>query len=116
MTSVYFKKFIAVGQRTHAMTSPFGEGHNIHVEVGFPLPLKLEEIALNAEMDRVLKEIDHRALGVDLDLGFEPETTALARWIFERLSATVAVADVRLIRGDGLSVRYFAQPSEGRSI
>jgi hypothetical protein len=59
---------------------------------------------------RVLAEIDHRALGVDVNLGVDPTLGELARWIGERLDA-YGVIEVRLVSGDGCGARYCAQPS-----
>ncbi len=101
------------------MPSRFGEGHNYSVEVGFLKPhVAGEEVRLRAALDAVLVAMDHRALGVDVDLGVEPETPQLAEWIAKKLTDAqgASVREVRLIRGDGMTATYFAQPSDGRSI
>jgi 6-pyruvoyl-tetrahydropterin synthase len=114
---LYFSQFIAIGQKTKASASPFGEGHNYMVEVGVALQGALED-DLSSKIGAVLKEIDHKALGVDVDLGVEPETSRLAEWIFKRLAANGIknVVDVRMNRGDGMTARYFVQPKDGKSI
>jgi len=100
---------MAIGQKTSSSKSPWGEGHNIRVDVGFLEP-NLEAL------DVVLKKVDHRLLGVDVDLGVDPTLGALAEWIFSQLAESESVVDVRLTRGDGLTACYGTQSAELKSV
>jgi hypothetical protein len=104
---LFLIRSIAIGQKTQRSSSAFGEGHNINVHAGFRVQTGAEESALNAALDKVLKAIDHRALGVDVDLGMDPELSNLAPWLLEKLHAEGAASacEIKLVRGDGLTVR-----------
>jgi 6-pyruvoyl-tetrahydropterin synthase len=114
---LYLNHFIAIGQKTKASSSGFGEGHNYMVEVGVAVQGALQVEVVKAKIGAVLNEIDHKALGVDVDLGVEPETSMLPKWIFERLrkSGLSEIREVRMNRGDGMTASYLVQPSDGKS-
>ena len=87
-----------------AIAQKINEGHNVRVEVGFTG----DEHNAAAAITSVLKKIDHKALGLDVDLGFEPELTRLCPWVFQSLkeSGLDSLIEVRMVRGDGVSCRF----------
>jgi len=105
MKPAFFLKYnLALGQKTEADTAAYGRGFNYQVEAGFAG----EE---SAEHDRVASDvlslIDHKLLGIDFDLGVEPTTVNLCWWIFTHLKKRCPeLAEVRLLRGDGLLAIY----------
>ena len=106
MQTVYLRH-LALAQKTTAAGSgsPFGQGFNYRLEVTVEgAPLEFER-----RLEAVLTGLDHKALGVDVELGFEPSTAALARFIAERL-APAPVREVYLARGDGYGVRFRGGP------
>ena len=98
--------------KTKGSSSRFGEGHNFTVDAGFRVEAVSDEARLNASLNKVLARIDHRALGVDVDLGLDPVPSALAEWIFKELRAEgeSSACEIQMIRGDGLKAAYFTQP------
>lgn len=112
-TIIFFRRFIALGVKTKGSSSRFGEGHNFTIEAGFRVESKGDEARLIASLDRVLARIDHRALGVDVDLGLDPVPSALAEWIFKEhhgAERETSLCEVHMLRGDGLKAAYFTQP------
>lgn len=102
-TEISFSQFIAIGQKTSTSTSQWGEGANYRVV----LDVRPEhEPAARAGLGETLSQLDHRALGVDVDLGFEPTPTNLAEWIFKQISTHAPVLRVSLRRGDGRVFSY----------
>ena len=112
MTIIFLRRFIALGTKTKDSSSRFGEGHNFTVEVGFGVQGSRDEARWSGALDIVMARIDHHAIGVDVELGFNPVPSALAEWIFKELKSLGVneVREVRLIRGDGPVAAYFAQP------
>lgn len=112
MTIIFLRRFIALGTKTKDSSTRFGEGHNFIVEVGFAAQDSVHETRWSEQLDNVISRIDHHAIGVDVELGFNPVPSALAEWLFKELKrlGVDAVREVRLIRGDGPAVAYFAQP------
>ncbi len=109
---ILLREFIAVSQKLKDDPQyPYGKGYNFTVEVAFRLSpentLKnINETRLRQRLRVVLGRLDHKALGLDVDFGFEPETAALCRFIFTELDG-LGVTRVALTRGDGLSVSYW---------
>lgn len=103
---------MALGAKTKDSSSRFGEGHNYIVEVGANTQSSLDEARLSDQLKNVIARIDHRAIGVDVELGFNPVPSALAEWVLKELKSqgVSGVCEVRLIRGDGFVATYFAQP------
>lgn len=99
MIRIYLQRFIALGQKTDHCSAQFGRGFNYHVEAGFP-PGNWAEV-----LDSVLSRLDHKALGVDFDLGVEPSSARVCDWIARELESKSGVrVEVVLRRGDGLVV------------
>lgn len=111
---VFLKRHISIGQKTGPQG--FGQGANVEVTAGFAAGHGWNDGAAGGTLAEVLKIIDHKALGVDLDLGFSPTLPALCEWIFAELNKRKQpVCEVRLLRGDGVGAIY-RQRSEARSI
>lgn len=98
---VVFKKFMSVGQKSKDDPGPYGQGHNYVVHAAFQW--QEDQATLRRIFARVLKEVDHRHLGLDmLDIA-EPNTANLCAYIAQRLAQEGAPATfVKLVRGDGL--------------
>jgi hypothetical protein len=109
MTKVFLRKFIAIGQKTQEDTESFGRGFNYWVEVGFPLSETFDRLLAARVIDDVLGQIDHKALGVDVDLGINPTSQNLCVWIANEIACRWSSKqrdqlEIRLLRGDGLVV------------
>jgi hypothetical protein len=108
MTQVLrLRRFVSLGQKISLDrdSRPFGEGFNYWVEIGFPqLNFCWED--LDRITSKILSRIDHKAIGLDVHLGFEPTTAALAVWLKQELEAATGISgvEVKLNRGDGYSV------------
>ena len=101
-----FRKFISVGQKTTADSSPYGQGFNYTVEAGFALSPGFDREACLKAFGKALAVIDHKALGVDVDLGVEPSSAELCLYLKEQIrkSYPPGVTSLKLYRGDGLAV------------
>ncbi len=103
----FLVRSMAVGQKSSSSAGDYGQGFNYRVEFGFApgfAPAKVELC-----LKEVLGRVDHRALGVDVDLGFEPTSVRLAAWLAQEVAAKAPeLREVRLVRGDGLVVHVTA--------
>lgn len=108
---IFFRKFIAVGQKNSASVSSYGEGFNYWLEIGLRLTPDLISIEVQNKISEVVAQMDHRALGLDVKLGFEPTTAQLCAHVARKLRAVCGESGVkvRLIRGDEL-VAEVAEP------
>lgn len=98
---IFLRQAMALGQKTSADSSHYGQGHNYWVEVGW---LTSEDIGLaRRSMTTVVYRIDHHALGVDLDVIVDPSLESVAQWIFSELKTEhgSSPTQLRLCRGDG---------------
>jgi hypothetical protein len=109
-TRFYIRKSIAVGQKTAKTPSAYGQGFNYQVEVGFALDSTFCDTNTRLVAD-VLAAIDHKALGLDVALGFEPTSGRLCYWLASEIQKRTQCAEiqVRLVRGDGLTVTSVAR-------
>jgi hypothetical protein len=100
--TIFFRTAISVAQKTRESGS-YGDGFNYHIEVGVSAHLGLDENLILRQIASVTGELDHKALGIDFDLGQEPTSVFLTQWLEARLKTAIggAYASVRLIRGDG---------------
>ena len=101
MPRIFLARSIAVGQKSGVHPSLYGQGFNYWVEVGFALDHLFQSSTCNEMLDQILSLIDHRALGVDVDLGLEPTSSALCTWIQSEFEKRGKAVTLRLIRGDG---------------
>lgn len=88
----------ALSVRTRRET-PYGEGFNCSVEFSGPAHLFSDEV--RARLEARVRAIDHRSLGLDVDLKALP--------FLDHLATHLSVGEswingVRLTRGDGVSV------------
>lgn len=89
---------MAVGQKTKP-TESFGAGFNYWVEVRFPFAVERERA--EQALSETLAVLDHKALGVDVEISQEPNSANLAHHIYEDISRRLGVlVQVRLERGD----------------
>jgi hypothetical protein len=95
---IIFRKDIAVGQKTSS-SGAYGDGYNYLIEAGFPMGSDHGECL--SHFLAALAKIDHKALGIDVDLGFEPTSQALCEFLMRELSSSGATS-LRMLRGDGL--------------
>lgn len=86
---------LAIGRKTPQTRGRWGQGFNLLVEVEWTSV----DVGHDERLREALGRIDHRSLGVDLDLGFPAEGAALAAWLARELGA--GVARVTLLQGDG---------------
>jgi len=94
----FFRRFIAVGQKSEGSLG--GQGFNYWLEVC--CPFQMEREACLKALDQVCAEIDHKALGIDVDLAVTPTSVNLVGWIADQMRARLSTTvDVRLERGDG---------------
>jgi hypothetical protein len=100
--TIFFKSHMSVAQKTRA-SGPYGDGFNYHVEVGIHSHPGLDEKQIVRQIASVTSVLDHKALGVDFDLGQEPTGVALFLWLEDKLKSTLglAFATLKLERGDG---------------
>lgn len=105
---VLLREFIAVAQKT-AEDTPlhhrFGQGFNYVVEAVFDF--NIDETARH-DLKRVLARIDHKSIGLDLDLGFSAGSGSLCKYLWQELKSS-GVRSVTLRRGDGLSFSCYGQ-------
>ena len=98
---VRLRKFIAVGQKSKDDPGPYGQGYNYVVEAAFAWSPDLAHV--RKSFADVLKEVDHRHLGLDVHLIEDPTTANLCQFIMQGLRERgVPALEVRLERGDGL--------------
>ena len=94
---IVLKRHISVSQKFSGSAAKFGEGFNYSVEATFPLEDYNPEAASEA-LKNALAKVDHKALGLDVDLGFEPTSPALCAFLAREI---VGLSFLRLVRGDG---------------
>ncbi len=100
---IIYSKHIAVGQKSGSDPGAYGRGFNYQVFAKFrgDGPAGAEKI-----LAAVLKQIDHRLLGIDAGVIGDPSTANICAWIYDELvRCGAAVSEVHLIRGDGLEAR-----------
>ena len=103
---ILLRRHISVGQKT-VDSSVHGAGFNYRIEASFMLSGTFERQVAAQELSAALARIDHRALGVDLNLGFEPTTTALCSFLAGILrTASPLLLKFRMVRGDGLTAEW----------
>lgn len=105
---IILSRDISVGQKTRE-SARFGDGFNYRVEAAFALDdfdRERAEMALAA----ALNKIDHKALGVDVDLGFEPTSQNLCRFLADEIRKTAPLRALVLIRGDGSRFEFILAP------
>ncbi|MBX3022310.1 MAG: hypothetical protein KF799_11610 [Bdellovibrionales bacterium] len=104
-----------IGQKFHislalgpATTAPYGQGFNCVVEAYCRADSSAADPEIKKLIRQIVDRIDHRAVGVDVDLGIAPTLPALAEWLAEELitAGVHALTRVRLSRGDGYSVLW----------
>lgn len=96
---IVLSRNISVGQKTKA-SSRFGDGFNYRVEATFLLD-GFNRVQAETALAEALKKIDHKALGVDVDLGFEPTSENLCRFLADEIRRAAPLLSLALIRGDG---------------
>lgn len=104
---IYFRNFISVAQKSTASSAQYGEGYNYWVETGVKTPLRGDESLVQRKIKETVGRLDHKALGTDVDLGFDPTSVRLCEWLFEEIKRACApeeVMEVRMLRGDGYQV------------
>jgi hypothetical protein len=104
---IIFRKNIAVGQKSSEPSGPYGRGFNYVVEISFPLAPGFNSEPCLKAIDDVLSAIDHKALGVDVDLGVEPTSFNLCKYIAEEIKQHFGQSpvSVKMIRGDGFTFK-----------
>lgn len=102
---ICIRKHIALGQKSKDQSGAYGQGFNYQVEAAFRWQPDAKVLSQN--LSKVLKEVDHRHLGLDfLEIG-DPTTANLGAWILKKLrERRCEVVDLTLSRGDGLVVRF----------
>ena len=101
-----FRRRLAIGRKTSRMAERWGQGANLGVEVHVALTGEAEREPAARAIGDALREIDHRALGVDVDLGYEPSGANLARFLRDRLHAGPPVVRIECRLGDGRSFSW----------
>jgi len=100
---IVFKQHFATGQKTSGDSTRFGLGFNYTVEASFALTPGVDADHCIEALNKAVATVDHKALGVDASLGFEPTTANLCRHLSNQIREHYSPgAHVRLIRGDGL--------------
>jgi hypothetical protein len=97
---ILLRKNISLGQKTSDSMGAFGDGFNYVVEAGFPL-LNFDRVRASVALEGALAKIDHKALGMDVDLGFEPTSEALVVFLAAEIERGYGLSSFRLVRGDG---------------
>ncbi len=94
----YFHQAVALSLKENN-ASPFGKAFNCKISVG--VPLECHEKAERA-FKAVVGQVDHQAIGLDVDLGIEPSFENLVRWIYSAFELELGQAPVEVIleRGD----------------
>lgn len=82
---------------------------NGQIEVTLPFPESQREEYWQDRFKEALSEIDHKSLGLDQNLGFEPSTPAVCRFVFEKMGLPKK-AKVAFLRGDGYCALFYGQP------
>ncbi len=102
---ICIRKHIALGQKSKDQSGAYGQGFNYQVEAEFRWQPDFE--VLNQHLSEVLKEVDHRHLGLDfLEIG-DPTTANFGGWILKKLRERgCEVVALTLSRGDGLVARF----------
>jgi hypothetical protein len=100
---IVYRQSISVAQKTKG-TGPYGLGFNYVVEAAFALSQDFRGEDARSALEGALARIDHQALGVDLDLGFEPTSAQLCHYLRGEIEKNYApgVLRLELRRGDGL--------------
>jgi hypothetical protein len=103
---IFVRSFISVGQKTQADATTYGRGFNYWVEVGLPYSENFDREKTLTALQALLEVVDHRALGVDQKLGFEPTSLKLCVWLAQEWAKRTGVnpVKVQLERGDGVIV------------
>ena len=98
MVHFVLRRTFSVAQKLET-SGAFGRGFNYLVEIELP------KAGFEAEIDHVLKQVDHRALGVDFQLPEDSSSTHLCSWLHRQLVASVgAPLKTTWHRGDGLAI------------
>jgi hypothetical protein len=106
---IVFKQYFATSQKTSA-DSGFGLGFNYILEAYFALTPGMDTDQCLDALARAVATVDHKALGVDVNLGFEPTTANLCRYLSLEIKKHYGSgAFVKLIRGDGLAAEHLAR-------
>lgn len=104
----FFRRHIAIGQKRALDSEAYGRGFNYTIEVGFPWKKDLSNE--QRKLNNILNGIDHRLLGLDLQVVEDHSTHQICAWIFEQLKDWTPVS-VRMIRGDGFQAVSY-KPSQ----
>lgn len=91
--------------RRHISLGLNGQGLNIQAELAFRGEL---DPGARALVNRILNQIDHKSLGVDVKLNSAPGLTGLAQWLGEALirEGLSDLCRVRLEAGNGSAVLW----------
>lgn len=97
---ILFLHNVAIAIKT-AQSGPFGEAFNC--QIGIEVPLEQNE-RLRPVIKSIVGRLDHKALGVDLDLGIDLSGARLTRWLRDTIEQETGVLPVRvqILRGDGI--------------
>lgn len=103
--TIFFRSHLSVSQKT-AVSGAYGDGFNYHIEVGVRAHPGRDEAKTKALIASVTSQLDHKALGIDFDLGQEPTSIAVLKWLEARLRQVLGAdfVELKLQRGDGLQL------------
>lgn len=100
---IYYRRHLALGQKNSADAGIYGQGFNYVVEAGFRQPAGTSKSA--GALADALKVIDHRLLGLDVNIIENPTSQNICRWLYATVKAKdESLYEIRLLRGDGLNI------------
>lgn len=93
---------MAIGQKSTDDPGTYGQGFNYIVEAGFSESGTPDSLRTLVD---ALKSIDHKLLGLDVNLIDNPTSQNICRWLYSAIKAKdESLYEIRLLRGDGLSI------------
>ncbi len=109
---VFLKGSIFIGQKTMNMPSRFGEGHEYELSIGVRADTGFNAARAASGFKNLLAELDHKLIGLDVHIGRDPTPANLLMWIVDEVKIRLGIdlTELHMKRGDGLDVRYLAQP------